>query len=91
LVRIFPLHALTALLPVHGVASANRDIATVDDGAHGVGALMLIEAERAIRKRYGHRILVGRVGVVGFGPRPAKSDEGYIVGYILAEIVDVVV
>jgi hypothetical protein len=89
---MFPLHKLTALLPVHSVASVNRNIATVDDGAHSVSTpMMLIEVKRLIRKRYGHRILVGRIGIIGFGPCLAKSDERYIVGYILAEIVDVVV
>lgn len=45
---MFPLNALAALLPVHRVASVNRDIATVDNRAHGVGALVLIEAKRPI-------------------------------------------
>ncbi|KFZ03545.1 hypothetical protein V501_09354 [Pseudogymnoascus sp. VKM F-4519 (FW-2642)] len=67
-----------------------RDIATVDDGAHGVDALVLIGAERAIGYRYSHRVFLRRVAVVGFRPRPADSDEGFLVGYIKAEIVDVV-
>jgi len=48
LIRIFTVHVLAALLPVHEVASANRDIATVNDGGHGVDALVLIRAEKAI-------------------------------------------
>ncbi|KFY98337.1 hypothetical protein V500_01734 [Pseudogymnoascus sp. VKM F-4518 (FW-2643)] len=67
------------------------DIATVDDGAHGVDALVLIGAERAIGYRYGHRVLLRSVAVVDFRPRPADSDEGFIVGYIVPEIVNVVI
>lgn len=89
-VCIYPLYALATLLPVHGVASVNRDIATVDDGAHGVDAVVLIGAERAIGYRYGHRVFLRRVVVVDFRPRPADSDGGFLVGYIKAEIVDVV-
>ena len=41
------------LLCTGGVASVNRDNATLDDGAHGVEAC-------AIGYRYGHRVLLRR-------------------------------
>jgi hypothetical protein len=90
LVCICSLHALATLLPVQMVASIEGDIATVDDGVHSGSALVLIKVEREIGYRYGHRVLLGCVGAVGFGQRPAESDQGCGVGYILAEIVDVV-
>ncbi|KFY26161.1 hypothetical protein V491_01429 [Pseudogymnoascus sp. VKM F-3775] len=65
-----------------------RDIVTGDDGAHGVDALVLIGAERAIGYRYSHRVFLRRVAVVDFRPRPADSDEGHRVFLRRVAVVD---
>jgi hypothetical protein len=74
LVKAQTLTSPRRLLCTGEVAPVNRDNATLDDGAHGVEALVLTGAERAIGYRYGHRVLLRRA-VAGLLTRFAAKIE----------------